>query len=95
MLEFICLEKLLETNKKIYRILLVIIPILIANIHASVFLMSILIYLPYIAEIILSFIKSKIKHSENKCCIILHKILNKFEIEKRKSTQSLIFFAAD
>lgn len=89
MLEFIFIEKLLETNKKVYKIFLVIIPILIANIHASVFLISIVIYLPYVVEAVLVFLKTKLENKKNKFKTILYSILDKFEIEKRENTKSL------
>lgn len=90
MLEFIFIEKMLETNKKIYKFLLVIIPILIANIHATVFLVSIVIYLPYIAEYILYFVKEKFEKNENKISIVGLKVLNKFKIEKKENFKSLL-----
>ena len=63
MLEFYAIEKLLETNKKRYLIILTIIPLLLVNIHASVFPMYFVIFLPYIAEFILA--KLKLNISEN------------------------------
>ena len=54
LIEFICIDKLLETNKKIYMFILLIIPILVVNFHASVLPMYFVFYLPYIAEFILS-----------------------------------------
>ncbi len=46
------IEKFLETKKKRYAVGLIIIPILIANLHAAVFPFYFILYLPYIAEYI-------------------------------------------
>lgn len=66
------IEKFLETKKKRYAIALIIIPILIANIHSAVFPFYFVLYLPYIAEYIISLLsnsdifyyKRKIKKQE-------------------------------
>ena len=50
------IERFLETNKKRYEIGLIIIPIIIANIHAAVFPFYFILYLPYIGEYIASFL---------------------------------------
>ncbi len=95
-IEYFCIEKLLETNQKKYKILLMIIPIFIANFHASVFLMYFIFYLPYIAEYIIFLSIEKIKVLKDhwkikKWCTI---ICNKFVIEKKENFKSLmiIFF---
>ena len=59
LLEFYCIEQLIETNKNRYALLLLIIPVLIVNFHASVFPVYFVFYLPYIAEYILSKINLK------------------------------------
>lgn len=48
------IEKFLETKKKRYAAALIIIPILIANIHSAVFPFYFILFLPYIAEYIIS-----------------------------------------
>ena len=53
-LELLFIESFLETNKKRYAVGLIIIPILIANLHAAVFYFYFILYLPYIAEYIIS-----------------------------------------
>ena len=45
-----CIERFLETKKKRYAIGLLIIPTVIANIHAAVFPFYFVLYLPYIGE---------------------------------------------
>ena len=53
------IERFLETKKKRFAVGLIIIPILIANIHAAVFPFYFVLYLPYIAEFIISFFLKK------------------------------------
>ena len=48
------IEKFLETKKKRYAVGLVIIPFLIANLHLAVFPFYFVLYLPYIAEYLIS-----------------------------------------
>lgn len=48
------IERFLETKKKRYALGLLIIPTLIANIHAAVFPFYFILYLPYVAEYIIS-----------------------------------------
>lgn len=50
-----CIEKFLETRKKRYAVGLLIIPILIANIHAAVFPFYFILYMPYIGEFFVNF----------------------------------------
>ena len=64
-LEIFCIEKYLENRKIKYAVFLVIIQTLIANLHSAVWPFSFILYLPYIAEYIISeiirFIKKKAK----------------------------------
>jgi hypothetical protein len=78
LLEFYSIEELLKTNKKRYFFILGIIPFILVNTHASVYPMYFLLYIPYIAEFILS--KLKLKSDEN----------SKIIIEKRKISKLLI-----
>lgn len=80
LLEFYCLEKLTQKNKPIYIVCLIIFPIILANIHSSVFPTYFAIYLPYIAEFVLS--KFKLKSEEN----------SKIIIDKRRVKSLLILF---
>lgn len=48
------IEKFLQTKKKRYAITLIIIPILIANLHAAVWPFYFVLYLPYLAEFAIS-----------------------------------------
>ena len=48
-----CIEAFLETKKKRYAVILIIIPIIIANVHLAVWPFYFVIYLPYIAEYLL------------------------------------------
>lgn len=78
LLEFYAIEELLKTNKKRYFIILSIIPFLLVNIHASVYPMYFLMYLPYIAEFILS--KLKLPKKEDSKIIIKNRNINKLWI---------------
>ena len=78
------IERFLETKKRRFAIGLIIIPILIANIHAAVFPFYFVLYLPYIAEFIVSFFLKKGD--------LLTKLLLKsdeFEIKKLEKKESL------
>ena len=57
-LEIYFIEKFLQTKKKRYAIGLLIIPTIIANVHAAVFPFYFVLYMPYIAEWLLSFFTS-------------------------------------
>ena len=77
-IEVYCIEKLLETNSKRYFISLIILPLILANTHASIFLVYFIFFLPYIAEAILykmAFVKND---------------GDKIYIKKRKNIKSLI-----
>ena len=50
MLTVFFIEKFLESGKKRYAIGLIVIPILIANLHAATFLFYFILYIPYLAE---------------------------------------------
>lgn len=78
--EIFCLEKLVETNQKRYYIFLFIISVLIVNFHASVWMMTIILLLPYMAEAILAkFVKKeeriKIKNINIKSLILAIAVL--------------------
>lgn len=55
LLEIVWIERFLETKKKKYGIGLVILPIVLANCHAALFPMYFVIFLPYIAEYLISY----------------------------------------
>ena len=58
-LQILCIERLIETNKKTYGLGLIVISILMANLHVAVWPFSFVLYLPYIAEYIASVIEEK------------------------------------
>lgn len=58
-LTILFIEQFLETKKKRYAIGLIILPIIIANCHTALFPIYFVVYLPYIAEYIISFINKK------------------------------------
>ena len=79
-LEIYFIERLLREPRKRYTIGLIIIPILIANVHAAVWWFYFILYIPYIAEYILA----KILKKDNDT------ILNKIEITSNKNIKYLI-----
>ncbi|MBR3697824.1 MAG: hypothetical protein IKM97_06200 [Clostridia bacterium] len=54
LIEFYSLKRIIETNKKRYYLIMLILPILLVNIHGSLFLIFFVFYIPYIVEFILS-----------------------------------------
>ena len=68
------IEKFLETKKKRYAIGLIIIPILIANLHAAVFPFYFVLYLPYIAEYLIAVIAETILYRKVKIFFLKDKI---------------------
>lgn len=77
-IEYYCIEKLVETNKNRYFVALLILPLLLVNIHASTYPLYFIFYLPYIAEFILSKLKLKVDES------------SKIVIEKRNITKLIV-----
>lgn len=69
LLEFYCIEKLGNSLKKRYIIPLLIFPILLGNLHSSVFPVYFAIYLPYIAQFILVKLNFKNRKDDNKIII--------------------------
>ena len=58
-LTILFIERFLETRKKRYFIGLILIPIVLANCHAALFPIYFVIYLPYIAEYLISFVNRR------------------------------------
>ncbi len=80
-LQFYCIEQLVKTNKNKYGIILFIIPIIIANVHASVWIISFIFYFPYIAEFLIYNILKLLKE-KGKIHINVTEKNNKLIIEK-------------
>ncbi len=57
LIEIFSIDKLVSTNKKRYIFIILICSVLVANIHTTVWPMTLVFFLPYIAEYILSKIK--------------------------------------
>ena len=68
------IERFLETKKKRYAVGLIIIPILIANMHAAVFPFYFVLYLPYIAEYIIACISEHIIYRKDETNLLKIKI---------------------
>lgn len=79
-LEIYFIEQFLKQPKKRYVLGLVLIPILIANIHCAVWWFYFVLYLPYIAEYLMSKILKKQEGT----------IFNKIEITQNKNVKYLI-----
>lgn len=73
-IEFYCIEKLIETNKNRYLAILLIIPIILVNTHSSVFPIYFIMFLPYIAEKIL---RKLLKDLDTDKAIVRNNELNK------------------
>lgn len=85
-LELFFIESFLESKKKIYVVGLIIIPILLANLHVAVFPFYFILYLPYIAEYIISlfikFINETPKRKLEKVNKKIETCTNEKELEK-------------
>lgn len=82
-LEIYCIEMFLKNGKKRYLGGLLLLSILICNIHLAVWPFYFILYLPYLAEYVISWIASKIKlKKENK---FVNFLKNKFVLEKNKN----------
>ena len=81
------IEKFIETKKKRYAIGLIIIPILIANLHVAVFPFYFVLYLPYIAEYLVSVFSEFVLYRKLKVEILKLKvkILTKQDNKKEKT----------
>lgn len=76
-LTIMCIEKFLETKKIIYAVILVLIPIIIANVHAAVWPFYFILFLPYIAEYMIAIIYKKyVDIDSNNSKIIIEKNSN-------------------
>lgn len=77
------IEKFLETKKWYYALGLIIIPIIIANVHAAVFPMYFVLYLPYIGEWIIANIAEIILYQKFRM-FILNKRIDYMEKRQEK-----------
>ena len=73
-LTILLIEKFIETKKKRYAIGLIVIPIAIANLHLAVFPFYFVLYLPYIAEYIISILGEIIIYRKIEVGKLKHKI---------------------
>lgn len=85
--EIYCIEKLMETNKKRYGLVLIILSIIIANFHAATWSLYLVLFLPYFACEFLNFISFKEKYSRRQKK--LEKKLNKID-KKSKTYEDII-----
>ena len=96
------IEKFLETKKKRYAVGLIIIPILIANMHAAVFPFYFVLYLPYIAEYIIACISEHIIYRKGEINLLKLKIKllskkqeNNEKVEKLKEELKILLEKVD
>lgn len=86
-LEVYFIELFLKNGKKRYLVGLLLLSILICNIHLAVWPFYFIVYLPYLAEYVISLIASKMKvKKENKFVSFLQ---NKFVLEKNNNIKLL------
>ena len=84
-LEIYFIEMFLKNKKKRYLFGLLILSILLCNIHLAVWPFYFIVYLPYLAEYVISFVASKIKlKKENK---FIRFLKNKFVLEKNSNVK--------
>lgn len=91
------IEMFLQTKKKRYALFLIIIPIIIANVHVAVWPFYFVLYLPYIAEYIISllrnvdvkFFKSKIKRLKKKISKLPEDKIKELELDKKEEKLNL------
>lgn len=57
--EIYCIENFIETNKKRYAVLLIVLSIIVANFHAATWPMYLVLFLPYFASAFFNFISPK------------------------------------
>ena len=82
-LELLFIESFLETKKKRYVVGLVIIPILLANLHVAVFPFYFILYLPYIAEYLISLFMKYINNTPERNVKALNKKIERCTDEKK------------
>ena len=96
------IEKFLETKKKRYAVGLIVIPILIANMHAAVFPFYFVLYLPYIAEYIIACVSEHIIYRKGEINLLKLKIKllskkpgNEEKVEKLKEELKILLEKVD
>ena len=81
------IERFLETKKLRNALALIIIPILIANLHAAVWPFTFVLYLPYIAEYLISVIADFIIYKKMQVWILKRKIKKNPEVQPKLEEQ--------
>lgn len=74
--EIFCIEKFIENRKIIYGIMLILISLLIANLHVATWPFFFVLFLPYIAEYIISVISDTIIYNKIQTYMLKNKIKN-------------------
>lgn len=87
-LEIYFIEMFLKKGKKKYLFGLLLLSLILCNIHVAVWPFYFIVYLPYLAEYVISWIAGKIKiKKDNKFTLFLK---NKFVLEKNKNIKYLL-----
>ena len=72
--EIFCIEKFIENRKIIYGIMLILISLLIANLHVATWPFFFVLFMPYIAEYIISVISDTIIYNQIQTYMLKNKI---------------------
>jgi len=86
-LEICFIEMFLKNKKKKYILGLLLISLILCNIHVAVWPFYFILYLPYLAEYVVSFVISKIKVKKNNK--LVNFLSNKFIIDKNENIKYL------
>ena len=81
--EIYCIEKFIETNKKRYAVLLIVLSIIVANFHAATWPMYLVLFLPYFASAFFNFISPK-----NRYVLLKKRYQNKLKNVPKDSKKS-------
>lgn len=85
--ELFCIEKFIQNRKSVYGVMLIIISLLIANLHVATWPFFFVLFLPYIAEYLISIVADIIIY--NKVNIFILKSIIKIETKRKIESKKL------
>ena len=85
--EIFCIEKFIKDRKFVYGLILILISLLIANLHVATWPFFFVLFLPYMAEYIISVISDTVIYSKIERFILKRKI--KSNMKKNKNPEKL------
>lgn len=85
--EVFCIEKFIENRKIIYGVMLIVISLLIANLHVATWPFFFVLFLPYIAEYVISVASDIVIYSKIRLFILNSKV--KKQTKKNRDTDKL------